>query len=159
MSLLKRRTCFYIQYFWVFRTKNGYKPLDEIINFKKIEKILKEYFKKIKQNRFFLAKFYLVFNFLFLFLNVNSLRVLKELFDMVSSHAFNRGEYAQKSDNFLQIIFSTACDPFKADLKIAKNCHVGIIYKNKGEGIKIMDENGIYLLSREQEKEKKRKCV
>lgn len=150
MSILKRRTCFYIQYFWVYRVGAGkYLTLDEIIDFAKLDRVLNGYLKIASKTGKMFAIAYLFLKSPALFLAIKKKQIFFEMLRMAFAHSFNKGEYAKKSSKFLQLIFSTACDPHKSDINIAKRCHVGMIHKdNKGE-LKIDDENGMYLLQEE----------
>jgi hypothetical protein len=148
MSFLKKRTCFYVQYFWIFRKGDDYFPIDELIDLKAMEKILDRYETLLRKSGV-LARIYL---FLFIpkyILNYKSLELITELLCMVFSHALKWGEYNNMSSRFIQLIFSTACDPHKADFNITKRCHVGIIYKDASGRIRKFDENGAYLLKNE----------
>ena len=150
MSILKRRTCFYIQYFWVYRWKKGeYLTLDEIIDFSKLDRVLDGYLRLAAKRGKVFAAAYLFFKAPVLLFAVKQKRIFLEMFRMALAHGFNKGEYAKKSSKFLQLIFTTACDPHKSDINIAKRCHVGMIYKNQQGEIKIDDENGMYLLREE----------
>ncbi|MCG2712351.1 MAG: radical SAM protein [Candidatus Omnitrophica bacterium] len=150
MSILKRRTCFYIQYFWVYRRDEGeYLTLDEIIDFGKLDNVLDGYLRLAPKTGKMFAIAYLVFKSPVLLFALKQRRICFEMFRMAFAHSFNKAEYAKKSSKFLQLIFTTACDPYKSDINIAKRCHVGMIYKNDQGELKIDDENGMYLLQEE----------
>ncbi|MFH2136983.1 MAG: radical SAM protein [Candidatus Omnitrophota bacterium] len=150
MAFLKRRTCFYIQYFWVYRCADGkYITLNEILDFTVLEKVLDRYLSiDIRMGRL-LAILYLSLSLPRLIFAVKNIRLFFELIKMAFAHSFNKGEYASKSSKFLQLIFTTACDPHKSDMKIVERCHVGIIYKNGQGNLNVDDENGRYLLNQE----------
>jgi len=150
MAFLKRRTCFYIKYFWIYRkSDNEYFTLDEIIDFNYLEKVLDTYIKiKSGQNNIF-AFIYLMFRAPLILLNIKKPKEFVGMLKMGITHALNIRDYGRVNDNFLQLIFTTACDPHKADTKIVQRCHVGIVYKDKETGLKISDKNGMYLLEEE----------
>lgn len=150
MSILRRRTCFYIQYFWVYRMKNKeYMPFDKIIDFTVLDRMLDNYASiKIKKGDF-LSLIYLILNMPRCIIAIRNFRIFLKWLGMSLTHIFRIGEYAQINSNFLQLIFSTACDANKSDLKIIQHCHVGIIYKDNSGKVCTKDENGLYLLSKE----------
>jgi hypothetical protein len=149
MSLLNLRTCFYIQYFWLYRQgESEYMPLEEIINLDALEKILDKYVLIKERKGDSSALIFLITNIPRFISAIRNYRVFWEWIIMTMSHISRSSEYANKSNNFLQLIFSTACDHYKADLKIAERCHVGIIYKDDYKRISIKDENSLYLLNK-----------
>ncbi|MFH1460432.1 MAG: radical SAM protein [Candidatus Omnitrophota bacterium] len=153
MSTLKKRTCFYIKYFWVFRTENNqYLTFDQIINFDMLEKILNKYVLLVKKQNQIIASMYLVLKLPFLLFSIKNNKAFFQMLKMIFSHVFNRGDYSCVRGEFLQLIFTTACDVDKADLKISQRCHVGMMYKNKQEKLEVFNENGMYLLNQEIQK-------
>lgn len=150
MSLLKRRTCFYIQYFWIYRKDNKkYLTLEEIFNLKILERILDKYLLIREKSGSLMALAFLISNIFQFTLAIRDFKIFLEGVIMTISHAFKKDEYAKKDSKFLQLIFSTACDSYKADLKIVERCHIGIIYKDNSGKTCINDENGFYLLGKE----------
>ncbi|MFH2145767.1 MAG: radical SAM protein [Candidatus Omnitrophota bacterium] len=129
-SLIKKRRCFYYQSYILVRSKNGYQTIDEILDFKKMDYELKKYAKYIKSNKL-LANLYLIKGFLkiclYAILRPKGLRLLFDVFGVVFSYALPSGDYNQ-SDRLLNLIFTTACDPFKMDSDVGKYCHRGIFY-------------------------------
>ncbi len=149
MALLKRRTCFYIQYYWVYRkSPREWLSFEQFINLDILDKLLDKY-AKIKDKNVLLSKIYLFFNMPKMVFAIRSPALVFKMLLMAMSHALRIGEYAKNDSGFLQLIFATACDPYKADKKIVERCHVGIIYKNAGGEVIINQENGAYLLERE----------
>ncbi len=155
MSFFQKRTCFYIQYYWIFRKDNDYFPIDKLIDLKAAEKVLDKY-KTLMPKSGVLARLYLLLFIPRYILNFRSLGLVMDLLRMVFSHIFKWGEYNNMSSKFVQLIFSTACDPHKADFEIAKRCHIGIIYKDALGVVRKFDENGAYLLANEMNNGKER---
>ncbi|MCX5700979.1 MAG: radical SAM protein [Candidatus Omnitrophica bacterium] len=148
MSFLGKRTCLYIQYYWIYRTKDKYLPIDKLIDLKGMNKILDRYAELLPRNAV-LAKLYLVIFLPKYIVNFKSMHLVIDFLKTVCSHLLKLGEYSNMSSKFVQLIFSTACDPYKADFQIAKRCHIGIIYKDNQGVIRKNDENGTYLLTNE----------
>lgn len=150
MSLLKRRTCFYIQYFWIYRLPKGkYLSFDQIVNCKALGKVLDKYPGVLEKYGRGAACIYLMLNAPILIFSIKKPMIFIEWARIVLSHVLKIGEYARKSSKFLQIIFTTACDAQKSDNRIMKRCHVGMIHKNVSGQIVVHDCNGEYLLEKE----------
>jgi len=148
MSFFKKRTCFYIQYYWIYRKNNDYFLIDKLIDLQAAEKVLDKY-KTLMPKSGVLARLYLLLCIPRHIINFQSLGLVMDLLRMVFSHIFKWGEYNNMSSRFVQLIFSTACDPHKADFEITKRCHIGIIYKDSFGVIRKFNENGAYLLANE----------
>lgn len=145
MSFLKRRTCFYIQYFWLYRTKGGYLTIDEILDLEGMEPCLDVYQRFYKKNALF-ARIYLALALPRFLLKWRTMKLAGEFMNLVLSHITQKSEYSSRSAHFLQLIFSTACDAHKADGEIAKRCHVGVIYKDANGQVQKKNENSFHLL-------------
>lgn len=150
LSFLSRRSCFYIQFFWVARAQNSYFSIDEILDLNSIEKNLDIYKKIFIKNKFSARIYFFLIIFKLIF-TVKIKRFLKDIFFIAISYALGVEEYSKKSKIFLQIIFSTGCDVHKIDLKIIKNCLNGIIYKDLSGKARIVDSDGFYSVRRERE--------
>ncbi|MEI7752774.1 MAG: hypothetical protein WCJ71_11895, partial [Candidatus Omnitrophota bacterium] len=140
-------------YFWIFRKDNDYLPIDKLIDLQAAEKVLDRY-KTLMPKSGVLARLYLLLCIPRCIINFKSLGLVMDLLRMVFSHVFKWGEYNNMSSRFVQLIFSTACDPHKADFELTKRCHIGIIYKDATGVIRQFDENGAYLLANEMNKGK-----
>jgi hypothetical protein len=150
MSFFERRACFYIQYFWIYRFKESYLTIDRFLNLERAEAVLDNY-KRLRRINKFIAKAYLLAFLPFSLIRIDSLPIIFRLIPVVFSHVFKVAEYTNMSSRFVQLIFSTACDPYKADFNIAKRCHIGVIFKNQNGVVQEMEENGIYILQHEME--------
>jgi len=104
LSILKRRTCFYIQYFWVYRLgKGAYLTIDEVIDFNKLDKVLDKYLMFAAEKGKMFAIAYLAFICPALLFAIKKKRIFFEMLRMAFAHSLNRGEYAKKSSKFHQI--------------------------------------------------------
>ena len=134
-SLVRKRRCFYYQSYSLVRKTGGYACIDEIFDFKKMDYELEMYAKHSSRNRLF-AFFYLLKGIVKVSANAvvkpMGLKLLFEIFKTTVCYALPGGNY-NKNSRMLNIIFTTACDPFKMDKTAGKYCHRGIFYKQNGE--------------------------
>ena len=134
-SFIKKRRCFYYQSYSLVRKPGGYTCIDEIFEFKKMDYELEMYAKHLNRNRF-LAFLYLLKGFVkvsvYAVFKPMGLGLLFEIFKTAFYYALPGGNY-NKNSRLLNIIFTTACDPYKMDKTAGKYCHRGIFYKQNGE--------------------------
>ncbi len=112
------KKCFYNQHFLIRRQKEGYIPVNEIIDLKDISGKLD----KIKNSRLSLIAMFLRFRYL---------TRLKDLIPLAFS--FVRGfKLAKVSNKNILLGFVSACDAYSFDYQIADNCGKGAISVGSG---------------------------
>lgn len=131
-SWQKQRFCLYSQIYVVVRSNGFYEPIDKYLNLEKAEKWLDIYQGLYKKNRL-LAKIVLMLTVPVSLFRRSSLKLAKELFITGISYFLHTSRYL-KSDKFLFISFSTACDPYKIDYSLIKNCQDGIVHMDAVSG-------------------------
>jgi radical SAM superfamily enzyme YgiQ (UPF0313 family)/uncharacterized radical SAM superfamily Fe-S cluster-containing enzyme len=147
-SFLNKRTCFYIQCFWLVRRGKGYLPIDKVLNLRLFDKSLERYKVLYRKNKT-LARIYFVASLYKLMLNPRAIFVLKDLFMVTLSFALGDEEYSKRSSKFLQVLFSTGCDPYKIDYNVLRNCNNGITYKGLDGRVKSINSDGFFVVHRE----------
>jgi uncharacterized radical SAM superfamily Fe-S cluster-containing enzyme len=153
-SLIRKRRCFYYQSFVLFRKGKECIPINEILDFSKIDHELELYAKYSGSNRL-LATFYLFKGWVKIAFSALSrpegMELIKEAARVIFLYALPKGNY-NRSSRLLNIIFTTACDPYKMDKDVSFYCHRGIFYRKEG---KINKESFRYDYNFKLEKEKK----
>jgi uncharacterized radical SAM superfamily Fe-S cluster-containing enzyme len=130
LAALSRRKCFYINHFLITRSKNNYRPINEIFNLQDIQKNL-DRFKDLKLSNEKLASCYLFFSLISKFTCIKSLLRQKGLLPMAFS--FLRGFNLSKiSDKNILLGFISACDAYSFDCQIAQNCGKGAVSAELG---------------------------
>jgi len=134
-AFIRKRRCFYYQSFILFRKGEGYIPIDEILDFSLVDRELELYAKYAKSNKF-LAVFYLfkcgVKVAFSLLRKPDGLALIKEAIWIIFLYALPKGNY-NRSRRLINIIFTTACDPYKMDKDASFYCHRGIFYRKEGK--------------------------
>jgi len=124
------RKCFYINHFLLVRAKNGYIPIDKIIDLDGIEEHL-EKFKKMKSAKNSAAVPYLVFILAakaFFSGNISGLiKVLSYGLPFIKGF-----DLARISGETLLLGFISACDAYSFDHTVARNCGKGALSSNLG---------------------------
>ena len=147
-SFFSQRFCFYSQSYVAVRTKSGYEPLGNFLNFNKMESCLFSYRKIYNKNKLFSA-FFLSAAIASLFLKLRSVVIMKEIFLMGISYFFKSPAYL-KSSRFFYINFTTGCDRYKKDYSIARNCHSEVAcFDRKSGAISHMGRATDFYLNRE----------
>ena len=136
LNLVKTPRCFYNHYYLVLRTEEGYKTINELINFYKIEKNLDKY-KELHQKNKIIANIYLI-SIVPKFVNYRtppllyysvSLLLKKLLFK--KHFIFGKSGLTNKN-KFLIVEFGTICDMYNFDFESCKNCDGGEITTSDG---------------------------
>jgi uncharacterized radical SAM superfamily Fe-S cluster-containing enzyme len=118
LASFSRKKCFYNQHFLIRRLKEGYLPIDEIIDLKGISEKLD----RIKNSKLFLISRFLRFG--------NLLR-LQDLIPMACS--FVRGfSISRVPDKYILLGFISACDAYSFDYQVAENCGKGAVSVSLG---------------------------
>ncbi|MCK5213788.1 MAG: radical SAM protein [Candidatus Omnitrophica bacterium] len=130
LSAFSKRKCFYIHHYIIFRNKNGFVPLDQIMNLKGIDDSL-EKFKNMRIKGNVLAVPYLLACLIFRFVGFRALSLLKEglFFILLFIKGFNLSKLPKKG---VLLGFITACDGYSLDYQIARNCGKGAISVERG---------------------------
>lgn len=130
-SFFSQRFCLYSQVYVAVRTKEGYEPIDNFLNLDRAEKWLNRYQGVCQKNKY-LSALFLIIAILTLFIKFRSVFIIIELFRGGFSY-FLKSDYYLKSGKFFYINFTTACDPYKIDYEITKNCHNELLCMDTGE--------------------------
>ncbi len=127
-----QRFCLYSQIYLLVRNGDSYEPIDKYLDLERAEKWLDRYAILYKKNKF-LAKTMLVLTVPFSLFRWSSLKLAKEIFLTSLSYFFQTPHYL-KSEKFLFVSFSTACDRYKIDYGLIKNCQDGIVHTDAVSG-------------------------
>lgn len=121
-SFFSQKFCLYSQSYVVIRNKKGFSGIDNFLNLNKSNFWLDRYGWAFKNNKRHLSFVFFVISVTCLFVRLKALFIIKELFLSGLSY-FLKTDYYLKSRKFFYINFTTACDPYKIDLRLVKNCH------------------------------------
>ena len=136
LNMVKTPRCFYNHYYLVLRTKKGYKTINELIDFNKIEKNLDKY-RKLHQKNKIIANIYLI-SIIPKFVNYPTIPLLyhssilffnKKIF---SKHFIFGKSGLTNKNRFLIVEFGTICDMYNFDFESCKNCDGGEITTSEG---------------------------
>jgi hypothetical protein len=114
------------------RDNNTYKPIDELINLDRMESVLDKYHQLCLKNKFN-AKLFLFLSLPVILLINTSPIILKEFISIAFSYFFKTRHYLN-TKRFFYLSISTACDPFKVDYSMIKNCQNEIICVDEKSG-------------------------
>jgi uncharacterized radical SAM superfamily Fe-S cluster-containing enzyme len=131
-SWQKERFCLYSQIYVLVRNNNSCEPIDKYLNLEKAEKCIDRYQRLYKKNRL-LAKVVLMSTLPFYLFRRASLELIKEMMVTGLSYFFQTSHYLKRR-RFLFINCSTACDPYKIDYGLIKNCQDGIVHMDTVSG-------------------------
>ncbi len=137
MLMFNKRLCFYLKYYWVFRSKTGFSTIDDMLSLDKTEPILEKLRTAHAHNkkvRIFLLRIGL---FMSLMKNIKSWGIFRGLFLLAITHSLFNRDHNIISDKILQIDFSTGCDPYRIDYKIVPHCSIGYIYKDAAGNVRV----------------------
>jgi len=121
------RRCFYIHHFLITRSKNGYSPVDKILNLESIQKKL-EKFSRLKLAKSRLALPYFILSISLWLLGGNLIFWLNECFAIM----FRRYKLANFHSKSILIGFISSCDAYSFDSEIARNCGKGTVTVDLG---------------------------
>lgn len=128
-KVLNKQKCFYKLYFPIIRTDEGYKSINELIDFRKLDKILSKY-KRLKLKNRLIAEAYALTSLPFNLLNKKTLPLLYDFMNaFLRKRRFTSAETSKK---LLIISFGTICDQYNYDTESAKYCHGGEISTDNG---------------------------
>jgi len=116
------KKCFYNKYYIIFRTKKGYKTIDEIINIEKMEKR----FNSIKKP----SKIDLVLLLSHLLPNIKNYRYYFELYRFLKRKPLTFS--SRKKNKLLILAFAIICEPSNFDYHLLPYCNQGEVSTDFG---------------------------
>jgi len=122
-NFFKIKKCFYNKYYPVFRTKNGYKTIDEVINVEKIEKRVDLVRKKP-------SKIDLIKLLSPLLLNIKNYEYYFELYRFLKRKPLTFS--SAKKNKLLILAFAIICEPSNFDYQLLPYCNQGEISTDFG---------------------------
>jgi len=122
-NFFKIKKCFYNKYYPVFRTKNGHKTIDEIVNIEKMEK-------KINSIRKKRSKIDIIWLLSPLLLNLKNYKYYFELYRFLKRKPLTFS--SKKKNKLLILAFAIICEPDNFDYQLLPYCNQGEISTDLG---------------------------
>jgi len=130
LAILKIRKCFYIHHYLVFRKKDGWRPIDNFMDFNFLEPRLDRFGNMFKKSKI-LSTIYLGFSVLASIIKKGGFSIIYEVstLAMMLLLGFDLSKVKRKS---VLLGFITACDPWIYDKAVSDNCGKGEVSTDEG---------------------------
>ncbi len=138
LNILKDGICIHLKNYWVYRKNGDYIPVDAVMDMEKLDRFLNIYLDKFyKKNKKLSGIIYLAVSVLRSLKNYRLiLLMVVDGLKIVLGHISKKAYYSKEANGFLQVNFSTACDPYRVDYDILDYCEMDLVYKRKEEGVR-----------------------
>jgi hypothetical protein len=126
------RFCLYSQVFALVRRGGGYEPIERYFDLERAEPWI-DLYQHLYPKHKILAKVLLALTLPFALLRWSTFGLLTSMIGTGLSYFFHGAEHL-KSNVFMFVSFSTACDRYKIDYGLMNNCQDGIVHEDKVTG-------------------------